>query len=194
MQELYPHVRYAGHSDIRSELLKDVFKASKDKQICRWAMNTIDQSMRIKETCAPADKAAQWAMEHCGATLKSDNLEYVPSQDFVDEETGKHQPVVGIRVFHGGAQAVVNTVAYYYYYGYVRCNLAQDSHLTEGVYAYIDVAKALADIDKKETFDRTKCLGLVAGYLKSKDNAKGRMCLDSRSCKLLAVFTFLYGY
>ena len=65
-------------------------------------------------------------------------------------------------MFHGGAQAVVNTVAYYYYYGYVRCNLAQDSHLAEGVYAYTDIAKALADIDKKETFDRTKCLGLVA--------------------------------
>ena len=76
MQELYPHVRYAGHNDIRTELLKDVFNATKDKQICRWAMNPIDQSMRIKETCALADEDAQWAMEHCGATLKSDCMEF----------------------------------------------------------------------------------------------------------------------
>ena len=68
MQELYPHVRYAGHSDIKAELLNDVVKARNDKQTCRWVMNTIDQSLRIKETCAPADKAAQWATEHCGAT------------------------------------------------------------------------------------------------------------------------------
>ena len=108
--------------------------------------------MRITETCGPADKAAQWAMSHCGATLKSGNLECVPNEDFVSRETGKDQPVVGIRMFHGGAQAVVNTIAYYYY-GYVRCNLAQDSNLEEGVYAYIDIAKALAYINKKKTFD-----------------------------------------
>ena len=75
MHELYPHCRYVGHNDIRTELLKDEFNATKDKKICRWAMNQIDQTMRIKETCALADKAAQWAMEHCGATLKSDHME-----------------------------------------------------------------------------------------------------------------------
>ena len=173
MNELYPHCRYVGHNDIRTALLKDEFNVTKDKKISRWAMNQIDQTMRIKETCTLADKAAQWAMEHCEATLKSDFVVSKPSEEFIDRETGEQLPVVGIRVFHGGAQAVVNTVAYYYYYGDVRCNLAQDSHLAEGVYAYIDIAKALADIDKKETFDRTKCLGLVAGYLRSEDNTEG---------------------
>ena len=56
-------------NDIRSELFKDVFKVSENKHICRWAMNKINRSMRITETCGPADKAAQWAMNHCGATL-----------------------------------------------------------------------------------------------------------------------------
>ena len=78
---------------------------------------------------------------------------YTPSEDFIDDTTGEHLPVIGVREFHGGAQAVVNTVAYYYYYGYVRCNLAQDSHLAEGVSAYTDIAKALADIDTRDPND-----------------------------------------
>ena len=162
IQEEFPYCREAGHNNIRTELLKDEFLVRKDKKICRWAMNKIDQSMRIKESCALAEKDAQFYMEHGEATLKSDLKVSKPYEEFCDDVIGEHLPVIGIRVFHGGAQAVVNTVAYYYYYGYVRCNLAQDSHLAEGVYAYIDIAKALADIDKKETFDRTKCLGLVA--------------------------------
>ena len=52
----------------------------------------------------------------------------------------------------------------------------------------MDIATALKTITKKNAVDRTKCLGLVAGYLTQKQNQKGRMCLDSRSCKLLALF------
>ena len=189
IDELFPGYRYAGNNNIRTELLKDEFNIKKDKRICRWAMNVIDQSMRIPESCESSEKEAQWVNEHHEATLKNEVKTYTPYEDFIDDTTGEHLPVIGVRVFHGGAQAVVNAVAYYYYYGYVRCNLAQDSHLAEGVYAYTDIAKALADIDKRDTFDRTKCLGLVAGYLRKSDNTKGRMCLDSRSCELLAVFS-----
>ena len=98
-----------------------------------------------------------------------------------------HRPIIGIRVFHGGASAVVNNVAYYNYYGYIRCNLAQDRHLNEGVYAYVDIDSALSKINQSVTFDRTKCLGVVEGYLKHKHDDK--LCLDSRSCKLIAVFS-----
>ena len=122
-------------------------------------MHRIGQRMRIPESCESSEKEAQWAMEHHEATLKNDVKVWTPYQDFLDDTTAEHLPVIGVRVFHGGAQAVVNAIAYYYYYGYVRCNLAQDSHLTEGVYAYTDIAKALADIDTRDSNDRTKCLG-----------------------------------
>ena len=145
--------------------------------------------MRIEETCESSDKVSQFHIKHLEPSLKNNVKTFIPHEDFVDDETGEHLKVIGVRVFHGGAQAVINTVAYYYYYGYVRCNLAQDSHLAEGVYAYIDIAKALKDIDTRDSNDRTKCLGLVAGYLRKTDNSKGRMCLDSRSCELLAVFS-----
>ena len=130
-------------------MLKDEFNIKKDKRICRWAMNIIDQSMRIPESCESSEKEAQWVNRHLEPTLKNEVKTYTPSEDFIDDTTGEHLPVIGVRVFHGGAQAVVNAVAYYYYYGYVRCNLAQDSHLAEGVYAYTDISKALADIDER---------------------------------------------
>ena len=63
-------------------------------------------------------------------------------------------------------------LAYYYHYGYHRCNLAQDSELEEGVYAYVDIESALRNIDKSKAKDRTICLGLVAGYLKHTQNKK----------------------
>ena len=68
----------------------------------------------------------------------------------------------------------------------MTCSLAQDIHLNEGVYAYVDVATALSKIDQRIAFDRTKCLGVVEGYLKKKHEDK--ICLDARSCRLLAVF------
>ena len=98
-----------------------------------------------------------------------------------------HRPIIAVRVFHGGAQAVINNVAYYFYYGYARCNLAQDAHLEEGVYAYVDIDSALRKLDRDSTVDRIKCIGIVEGYLKHKHEDK--VCLDSRSCKLIAVFS-----
>ena len=72
-------------------------------------------------------------------------------------------------------------LAYDYHDGCHRCDLAQDSELNGGVYAYVDVEDALKNIDKTKAKDRTMCLGLVEGYLKYKQNKKGRMSLDSRS-------------
>ena len=51
----------------------------------------------------------------------------------------------------------------------------------------MDIAAALRSLEKKKAKDRVKCLGLASGYLKHKQNQKGRMCLDSRSCKRLAI-------
>ena len=68
------------------------------------------------------------------------------------------------------------------------CDSLCNSELKEGVYAYVDIEDALKNIDKTKAKDRTMCLGLFAGYLKHKQNKKGRMSLDSRSCKLFAIF------
>ena len=154
-------------------------------------MCLVRQELRNEETCVESDQMAQFSQTHCGATIVSgigaDELRTVPSEELAGNAT-EHQPVIAVRIFHGGAAAVLVHLAYYYHYGYVRCNLAQDSELEEGVYAYVDIAAALKSLTKKNAKDRVKCLGLVSGYLKHKQNQKGRMCLDSRSCKLLAIF------
>ena len=92
------------------------------------------------------------------------------------------------RVYHGGPSSILVNLAYYYHYGYHRCNLAQDTELEEGVYAFVDIQSALAQFDRSNARDRIKCLGLVSGYMKKRQNQKNRVCLDSRSCKLLCIF------
>ena len=56
--------------------------------------------------------------------------------------------MIGVRIYFGGASAVLVNLADYDHYGYNRCNLAQDSELKEGVYAYVDIEDALKNIDK----------------------------------------------
>ena len=56
---MYKGYRYAGYHNIRNELLKDDFRIKKDKRICRWAVNFINQAMRIEETCESSDKVAK---------------------------------------------------------------------------------------------------------------------------------------
>ena len=70
--------------------------------------------------------------------------------------------------------------------------MAQDKHLEEGVYAYFDIDSAQSKIDQDSTVDRTKCLGIVEGYLKFKHDDK--VCLGSRSCKLIAFFPLVHRY
>ena len=86
-----------------------------------------------------------------------------------------------------GAQQVVNDIAYYFHYAFMRCNLAQDVHLEEGVYAYVDIDSALKKLDRNNPTDRTKCIGIIEGYLKYKHEDK--VSLNPRSTKLIAVFS-----
>ena len=69
----------------------------------------------------------------------------------------------------------------------MRCNLAQDVHLQEGVYAYIDVQAALSKIDRTKAEDRRKCIAIVEGYLKYRNDDK--LSLNARSTKLIATFS-----
>ena len=68
----------------------------------------------------------------------------------------------------------------------MRCNISQDSHLQEGVYAWADIQSALKSIELDKAVDRTKCIGIVEGYLKRRHDDK--ICLNPKSTKLLAIF------
>ena len=79
-------------------------------------------------------------------------------------------------------------LAYYYHYGSHRCNLALDGDLGEAVYCYTDVDTILNNLDYTKENDRRTVIGLVSVYLHKCENNKGRISLDSRSCRLLAFF------
>ena len=163
------HGEYCGHNSILEERSKDTFEVIVDdeiQEVSRWAMNIVDQGLRNHKVCMETDRAAQFARTHCGSKITSRELSTTPAKDLViDRKT--HKPVIGVRVFHGGPSAVVNNVAYFNYYGYVRCNLSQDTHLAEGVYAYIDIQTALRDIDLNLPFDRTKVPWTCRGRFKA---------------------------
>ena len=69
----------------------------------------------------------------------------------------------------------------------MRCNLAQDKHLNEGVYAYVDIDSAFKKLDRTNPTDRTKCIGIIEGYLKHRHDDK--ISLNPRSTRLIAVFS-----
>ena len=102
-------------------------------------------------------------------------------------KNGTQRPIIGIRVFNGGAQQVINEIVYYIHYGYMRCNISQDVHLQEGVYAYADIISAFNKLDRTSATDRKKCIGIIEGYLKHRHDDK--ISLNPRSTKLLAVFS-----
>ena len=129
--------KYCGHNSILEALSKDTCEGvieDEIQEVSRWTMNIIDQGLRNRTVCRETDRAAQFARTHCGATISSGEQKTTPAKDLIIDKRNQ-KPVIGIRVFHGGASAVVNNVAYYNYYGYMRCNLSQDTHLAEGVYA-----------------------------------------------------------
>ena len=68
----------------------------------------------------------------------------------------------------------------------MRCNLAQDVHLQEGVYCWNDIAAAISGLVLTDPNDRIKCIGVIEGYLKYKHEKK--LSFNPRSTKLLAIF------
>merc|ERR1711867_228584 len=133
-----------------------------------------------------ADFNAQYDKTHGTATIRSASCVTVPSVDFT-RANGEARPIVAVRIFNGGPQQVVNNLAYYYHYGYMHCNLMQDVHLEEGVYGYVDIEAALSKLDYRIPFHRTKCIGLIEGYLHRRHDDK--VSLNPRSTKLVAVFS-----
>ena len=177
-----------GHNNIRTALSQDMFGtmiAGRIQRVSRWALNIIDPNLRNSANLIEADLRAQFEKIHGNATLRSGDQCITPSTDLIERD-GAHKPIVAVRVFHGGAQQVVNNIAYYFHYGFMMCNLAQDVHLEEGVYAYIDIETALSKLDRSLPTDRTKCIGIIEGYLKYRHEDK--VSLNPRSTKLIAVF------
>ena len=116
----------------------------------RWALHLIDPKLRNDKNLQRAEVEAQHDRVHGEATLKpSDGPSITPSTEL------RKKPMIAVRVLHGGAQQLCNEVAYYYHYGFMRCNLAQDVHLQEGIYVYIDVETALGKIDRNKPEDQS---------------------------------------
>ena len=135
---------YCGHNSIRKTLLQDMFDAmieGRVYKVSRWVMNAIDPDLRNQANLIKAEVHAQFDKTHGAATLRSGSLSTTPAED-LNNYDGTHRPIIGVRIFHGGAQQVVNDIAYHFCYGFMRCNLAQDAHLEEGVYAYVDIETA----------------------------------------------------
>ena len=115
---------------------------------------------------------------HGAATIKvGPSYSVVPS-----EEWGEKTPIIAVRKYE--VSAAIIHLAYYYYYGSHRCNLALDGYLGEAVF----VDTILSNLDYTQENERRTVIGLVSGYLHKCENNKGRISLDSRSCKLLAFF------
>ena len=96
--------------------------------------------------------------------------------------------IFAVRVYKGGPYTAIVHHAYYMHHGSHRTNPAQDGEFGEAVYAYTDVARALRSLDYAVAEDRRACLGLVQGFRHGKSNQKGRISLDSRTCRLIAFF------
>ena len=154
-------------------------------KVSRWVMNAIDPDLRNQANLIKAEVHAQFDKTHGAATLRSGPLSTTPAED-LNNYDGTHRPIIGVRIFHGGAQQVVNDIAYYFCYGFMRCNLAQDAHLEEGIYAYVDIETAISKLDYNTPTDRSKCIGIVEGYLSKRHEDK--ISLNPRSTKLIAVF------
>ena len=159
--------------------------AGRMQKVSRWAMNVINPNLRNPANSTDADLRAQFEKIHGNATIRSGDRSITPSTELLRSD-GTYKPIVAVRIFHGGAQQVVNNVAYYFHYGFMMCNLAQDVHLEEGVYGYVDIETALSKLDLSIPTDRTKCIGIIEGYLRYRHEDK--VSLNPRSTKLIAVF------
>ena len=101
--------------------------------------------------------------------------------------------MLAIRTYTTAYTGVVN-LSYYWQEGSHRCNILQDSELGSAVYCYPDVGTVIEKLDLSKSWDRTMCLALVEGYLHKARSKKGRISLDSRSCRLYKLFVpFLHG-
>ena len=72
---------YCGHNSIIEALGKDLFYAlieGEFQKVSRWALNTVDPGLRNQKMLKEADKQAQFAKTHRGATIKSGENSITP--------------------------------------------------------------------------------------------------------------------
>ena len=123
----------------------------------RWMCCNIDQEFRDKKL----DEAAQYHENHGTAKIGiGETKTCTPSQE-LDDRT----KIIAVRKYMGGPYTAIVNLAYYFFYGSHRCNLAQDSDLGSGVYAYTDMKTLLTTLDYSKEEDRQTCIGVVSGYL-----------------------------
>ena len=123
----------------------------------RWFMFNIDQECREDKN----DEERQHFMIHGNAKVwVGENKSCTPY--------GELQPgtrILAIRKYMGGPYTAIVNLAYYFYHGAHRCNLAQDSDLGAGVYAYTDRETLLSTLDYTKVEDRQTCIGVISGFL-----------------------------
>ena len=177
---------YGGHP-ILETLLKEQFETIIDgviHTVCRWVVMYINENLRVAKNLTFAELRAQNDKKHGEATIQAKFS--IQPNTLPIRKNGSQQPIIGIRVFHGGPQQAINEYVYYIHHGCMRCNISQDVHLREGVYAWTDILSAIKGIDRNKAIDRTKCIGIVEGYLKHRHDDK--ISLNPRSTKLIAIF------
>ena len=178
-------VEYLREDKFEIQLTVDVIETLKTR-VSRWALIDVHDHLISITSRGDAEIKAQNDKVHGFATIKTPFGSTTPS-DFDRNEDGIQDPIIGIRVFHGGPQQAINEYAYQAHYGYMHCNLAQDAHLHEGIYCWSDIEAALSSINREAgAVERQKCIGIVEGWLNYKDGNK--MSLKSRSTKLRAIF------
>ena len=117
--------------------------------------------MWTKNFATQLDEAAQYFNTHGNAKIGiGETKTCTPSMELNDRTK-----IIAVRKYSGGPYTAIVNLAYYYFYGSHRCNLAQDSDLGAGVYAYADMKTLLATLDYSREEDRQTCIGVVSGYL-----------------------------
>ena len=145
----------------------------------------INENLRVAKNLIFAELKAQNDKKHRSEATIQARYSIQPNT-LPFRKDGSQRPIIGIRVFHGGPQQAINEYVYYIHHGYMRCNISQDVHLREGVYAWTDILSAIKGIDRDKALDRTKCIGIVEGYLMHRHDDK--ISLNPRSTKLIAIF------
>ena len=153
-------------------------------KICRWAYVPVNQRCVSAYFSRKEQDFQVHKFAHCFNAI---GRKFVPSEDY------KEHPMIGVRTYANPETALTNSI-YYHKYGEHRCNLACDSSLGAGVYAYTDLEIIVDNLCGTEPCKADTVIGVVAGYLHKSQKKKGiRVSLDPRSSKLLGFWTQIHG-
>ena len=95
-----------------------------------------------------------------------------------------NEPIIAVKTYVCPETALVNYM-FYQRFVYHRCNIAIDAVMGAGVYGYTDIVSSLSGLNRKGPDTKKYVIGVIEGYLHGAGTTRTKICLDSRSCKLL---------